>query len=191
MSGYLSPWISLTDALVRVANVVGTAESWPQIKQAIRDGALPARGSLDGVDGDFVGEWLSVLAWDEPEVDILWFDNDKRQRVNPPAPEHAERIEVESEYIERLWPIDANKTSNITDPSENNPTDLNPVSKKEIDSSFSDWANEETQRLGRPISRSEAEKWAKERDLGRERGRELQKSLPRNLRRKRGKPVKN
>jgi len=104
-TGYFSPWVGLTVALGLVTEVVGEKEAWTQVKQAIRDDALPARGLLDGIDGDLKGEWLSALMWDEPEVDILFFDEEKRSQYTPPAPSIAERIEVQSEKLQIIWSI--------------------------------------------------------------------------------------
>ncbi len=103
MALYSSNWISLTDAVVHVSKAVGEDNSWSEIKRAIRDGELIARGLLDGIDGNIKGEWLSILAFNDPEGDTLWFANDKLHRFEPPAPVLAERIEVESDKLEGLW----------------------------------------------------------------------------------------
>lgn len=102
-TGYSSNWISLTDAVVHVSKAVGEDNSWSEIKRAIRDGELVARGILDGIDGNVKGEWLSILAFNDPEGDTLWFAIDKRHRFEPPAPTLAERMEVESDKLESLW----------------------------------------------------------------------------------------
>ena len=103
-SGYSSPWISLTGALQCVAAVAGEAEAWEQVRKAIVDGALSARGLLDGQPGTIQGEWLRALCWDEPDGDVLWFDAEKSQRMNVRPPRRAERIEVDGGQMARLWP---------------------------------------------------------------------------------------
>ena len=118
-AGYTSTWIGLTSAIERVASMVGRAEAWPQIKLAIRDGALRARGLFEGVEVDLRGKWLSVLAFDDHDADILWFDLEKVADVDfgPPPPEHAEQVEVDGEQVARLWP-----TGSVTSTENNNST---------------------------------------------------------------------
>jgi hypothetical protein len=105
-AGYTSPWIRLTSAVERVASIVGLAEAWPQIKQAIRDGELRARGLFGGVEFDLPGTWLSVLAFDDHDPDVLWFDLEKVAGVdfNPLPPEHVEQVKVDGDQVARLWP---------------------------------------------------------------------------------------
>ena len=114
MAGYRSPWIGLTEAIVRVACNGRLVTAWPQIKSAIADSELPARGHLDGVDGDIDGNWISILAFDTPERDCLWFRNEKWHRIKPPAPELAERVKVDGRYLDKLWPHSADAAAIFT-----------------------------------------------------------------------------
>ena len=111
-AGYVTPWISLTLAVESAASVVGHDDAWSQIKQAIRDSALHARGILDGVDGRLCGRWLSILAFDDHESDCLFFRPDRHANLKPPAPEIAEQVEVNAEQVEKLWPTGDKPTPN-------------------------------------------------------------------------------
>lgn len=86
-----------------------TAIAWPHIRMVIRDGKLSARGMGDGVEKELLGKWLSALAFDEPESDSLFFNEEKRRKVAPAAPDILHSIEVERTQLEKFWP--ANKGS--------------------------------------------------------------------------------
>ncbi|MBT3989750.1 MAG: hypothetical protein HOC57_03500 [Rhodospirillaceae bacterium] len=189
MSEFKSTWISLTDALSHASNIIGEEEAWPQVKQAIIDKVLSARGVCDGVLGELNGNWLSILSWDDPENDTLWF-NDKRFRLTPNAPSRIERMEVDGNKVRELWEASPSQMQVNMDIPEVDDKGVRPKSKIEIEENFNLWAKEEKQKLGRPINRDEAEKWAMDKGISRDRGRDLYKMLPPNLRRKRGKPPK-
>ena len=116
---YQSPWVPFQKAFDHVASAVGEAEAWPQIREAIRDGVLKARALCDGVNGPLHKEWLSIAIWSQPEGGMLRFEGDKHHRVIPTAPARAERIEVDSDLLRRLWPI---PTSGTPGPKPKTPT---------------------------------------------------------------------
>ncbi|MDO8607632.1 MAG: hypothetical protein Q7R40_13930 [Phaeospirillum sp.] len=106
---YLSkrPWIPLATALDRVAKVVEKDAAWLEISQAIIDGALCARGLLDGIAGDVSGALLSARAreLEVPESGIFWISEEYRRRLLPMAPGIVEQIEVDENQLATLWPI--------------------------------------------------------------------------------------
>ena len=104
---YTTSWIGLTCAIESAASVVGRADAWSQIKQAIRDGALHSHGILDGIDGRLCGRWISILAFDDHGSDCLFFRPGRLAIFDPPAPECAERVEVNGEQFGVLWPSSA------------------------------------------------------------------------------------
>jgi hypothetical protein len=113
---YIPAWITLTEAMERVPQCEDEEDAWTQICNAITDKALSARGLLDGTDGPLLGEWLVVQAFGKPEGDIIWFDiekwfeSDDQRQSTPTPPQLAERIEVDRNKFDKLWPqnIDAN-----------------------------------------------------------------------------------
>jgi hypothetical protein len=102
---FTSDWISLTKALDLVATAVGKDNSWDDVRRAIRDGMLKARGRVEGVDVNVKKEWLSVLAFDDPSGDALLFDNEKRFSISPVVPSIVDDIEVQKTRLQKIWSI--------------------------------------------------------------------------------------
>lgn len=122
--GYVSPWISITSAIDHVSELVGFNAAWPQIRDAIRDGALSARGMYEGgVYGDLRPEWLSAVIWEKVVMDTLFFRDDRRGRFSPPAPGRIGEIEVDGRQVAKLWPapLKAETTSPGEPRTETNP----------------------------------------------------------------------
>ena len=60
--------------------------------------------------------------------------------------------------------------------------------KVDTEAEFIKWARTEKANLGRPVTRNEVEKWGRRNGISCDRARELQRSLPGDLRRTQGKP---
>ena len=108
-TGYVSPWIGLTQAVEHAALVERSDKAWPKVSQAIRDGKLNARGLIGGFVCDLNKQWFWFLAFDDHDSDCLFFYQDQPPILDPPAPDIVEQVEVNSEQVEKIWGKGAGK----------------------------------------------------------------------------------
>jgi len=98
-------WIPLANAL----EVIGT-DAWEAVKKVIRREALRARCRADGITRDLKPHWLDFLAFDYPDEDVLWFDQEKvwRARTRDASlegvPDRASEIVLLLAQCRELWP---------------------------------------------------------------------------------------
>lgn len=100
---YRSKWLSLTRAIKHLQTTlkISEQEAWLNIQQVIADGQLNARGLADGVRSDLQTTWLSILMWNDPRGDVLWFKEDKRMQAS--APRRIEQIEIDGEQLSQFF----------------------------------------------------------------------------------------
>ncbi|CCQ72416.1 hypothetical protein [Magnetospira sp. QH-2] len=172
---YKSPWISLSEARDHVAFSLGDADkAWPQLRDAIRDGALEARGFTGKIEEDLPPSWFAegVPLDNEPswEMDALFYTDDARFLVDPPAPYLCvERIKVNVETMRELWPGNKTCTQNNSTPPKNH------ITQKESETAYKKrvkgWLPNKI-----PPSREEDQKWGKDNGLSRTRIRQLRRN---------------
>jgi hypothetical protein len=101
-------WCPLSECLRSVAAVSGKLEdAWPEVKNAISDGELRARGTYFGIDHQpLQPEWLRIAMWDDANDDTIFFRREKGNDLVPPqrVPGHITNIEVSTADIQRCWP---------------------------------------------------------------------------------------
>ena len=96
-------WISLSKALAHI-NPVDAGVAWEHAKVAVKHGQLRMKGSADGVEKDFLPEWLDFLASDDPRDDLLIFSSEKAARKGAQVPKRIWAIKVRVSDMRRLWP---------------------------------------------------------------------------------------
>jgi hypothetical protein len=108
-------WCSLSHCLRYVAAVPGKPEdAWPEVKNAISDGQLRARGTYFGIDHQpLQPEWMRIAMWDDANDDAIFFRREKGNDLVPPqhVPGHITNVEVSTADIERLWPANTKEAA--------------------------------------------------------------------------------
>lgn len=101
-------WCSLSRCLSYVATVLGEAENpWPEVRNAISDGLLRARGTCFGIAHQPLRpEWMRVTMWDDANDDTIFFREEKGRDLVPPqrVPGHISHVEICRADVERWWP---------------------------------------------------------------------------------------
>jgi hypothetical protein len=105
------PWCPLSACLSHVAAVSGKPEdAWPEVRNAIGDRELRARGTCFGIDHQpLQPEWMRIAIWDDAIDDTIFFREEKGSDLVPPqrVPGHIANVEICTADIERRWRTNA------------------------------------------------------------------------------------
>jgi hypothetical protein len=108
-------WCPLSECLRYVAAASGKPEdAWPEVKNAISDGELRARGTYFEIDHQpLQPEWMRIVMWDDANDDAIFFREEKGSDLVPPqrVPGHITNVEVCTADIERRWRSNAKEAA--------------------------------------------------------------------------------